>query len=255
MVDQGGGQQVQAKDGAYLGQAADVGAEAPRQQQHREQHQHGVDGAGVQVHDVPQGQGLPGGEKQGRRRAGQAEGVEHFGGQRVGAQGVPDADEQVDAAQVERQKSPHELPRGQGGDVLQQLVGQQQEGQHTEHPLPARRPQAAEQDRAPGAQKGAQPQPEQVHRAEQLKRVVVIPMQRLHGVDRIPERRTGWHPPRPLSVKKGVEVDPLGRTGAAAPQSRRRAGTGPHALGHSGFYGHIVRLQKIEAVFYPAPTS
>src|SRR5699024_11532448 len=53
------------------------------------------------------------------------------------------------------QKSPHELPRGQGGDVLQQLVGQQQEGQHTEHPLPARRPQSAEQDRAPGAQKGA----------------------------------------------------------------------------------------------------
>ena len=69
VVDQGGGQQVQAKDGAYLGQAADVGAEAPRQQQHREQHQHGVDSAGVQVHDVPQGQGLPGGEKQGDRKS------------------------------------------------------------------------------------------------------------------------------------------------------------------------------------------
>ena len=98
MVDQGGGQHVEAKDPEHFGQAADVGAEAPGQQKHREQHQHGVHRAGVQVHDVPQGHSLPGRKEQGRRCAGQAEGVEHLSGQTVGAPGVPHADEQVDAA-------------------------------------------------------------------------------------------------------------------------------------------------------------
>ena len=89
MVAEGRGGGVQRQHPKDRRQPPDAGPEPASQQQNRIQYQHDVDGAGMEMHHIPQGQGLPGGKQQSRQRSRQTEGVEHLGGDGVGPQGVP----------------------------------------------------------------------------------------------------------------------------------------------------------------------
>ncbi len=120
------GQGRAEQKGQHLRHPAHAGAVSARHQQHRVEHQQGVDADRVQVDEgEPPGHIPPAGAQQSQCRAGDAQGVQLLLAPAAVGEGVVQADEHVDAAQVQRQIAP--VPLAGAGHAQQQggLIGQQ----------------------------------------------------------------------------------------------------------------------------------
>ena len=107
LVEKIDGQGGAEQKGQYLRHSAGAGAVAAHDEKDRVKHQQGVDGDRVQVDERPPRRHIqPAWAEQGQRRAGDAEGIKFLLAPVLVEQGVVQADEDIDAAQVEREIAP-----------------------------------------------------------------------------------------------------------------------------------------------------
>ena len=102
LIDDDGGHGAEGQKPEQPGNMARLGMNlAACCQQQGIEGQKNVDGEAVDMHAAGGRQRAPGGKKKRRHRAGQADGVEEFRRVGTGPQGVPQNDENIDAAQVQ----------------------------------------------------------------------------------------------------------------------------------------------------------
>ena len=88
-----------------------------------------VDGGAVQMHEITEGQGCPGGEKKSGRGGRNAHGVEKAAQQPTGPHCVYGNEKDVDTAQVEGEVAVQEVSTDQQTDHFEELVCYQQYGE------------------------------------------------------------------------------------------------------------------------------
>lgn len=90
----------------------------------------------MKAHKIPVGKVRPGRHQKRKGSAGNADGIENFGSKIVPFKGIYHADENVDAAKMERNKFPFPLAGGKGTDMFPKFVGNKQGGHYIKEFLP-----------------------------------------------------------------------------------------------------------------------
>ena len=155
----GHGQQHEQAPGDVLGLGFDIPTGGEKD---GVSHQENVDGKAVPVHEVPQGQGRPGGKEQGGGGRRDAHGVEIVSQALAGLPGVEGDEEDIDGAQVEWEVFRDPPTAQEEHSVLEDLIRHQEAGDDPAPPLTANLAASAVEKTAHQAEQDKDAQPNEM---------------------------------------------------------------------------------------------